>query len=105
MKKTLNVLLFISFIITIMVPFTGIVIHKLAATLFLICCVIHTIVRRKKLGRKKYILLFIVFIAFLSGIFGMILEEIPIMIAMHKVISVVCIFCLAVHIFIYHKKI
>lgn len=35
MKKALNMTLFLSFMITIMVPVTGIHVHKLAATAFL----------------------------------------------------------------------
>ena len=38
MKRVLNYSLAISFILTIMVPITGIIVHKLAATLFLITC-------------------------------------------------------------------
>ena len=36
MKKSLNILLLISFVLTVMVPVTGIHIHKLAATVFLL---------------------------------------------------------------------
>lgn len=36
MKKTLNITLFLSFIVTIMAPITGIYIHKLAAAVFLL---------------------------------------------------------------------
>lgn len=44
MKKVLNYLLAISFIITIMVPITGIIVHKLASTLFLVLALIHVFI-------------------------------------------------------------
>ena len=69
-KTTLNFLLLISFIVTIFAPLTGIHIHKMASTLFLLLTLVHTIVYRKTLGAKKYLLLCIVVIAFASGLFG-----------------------------------
>lgn len=44
----LNSCLLLSFIVTILAPLTGIPIHKLASTLFLLLSVIHTILWRKK---------------------------------------------------------
>ena len=41
MRRVLNYLLAISFILTIMVPITGIIVHKLASTLFLVLALIH----------------------------------------------------------------
>ena len=52
-KTTLNFLLLISFIVTIFAPLTGIHIHKMASTLFLLLTLVHTIVYRKTLGAKK----------------------------------------------------
>lgn len=52
MKRVLNYLLAISFILTIMVPITGIIVHKLAATLFLILALIHVFIYRKRLDYK-----------------------------------------------------
>ena len=75
-KTTLNFLLLISFIVTIFAPLTGIHIHKMASTLFLLLTLVHTIVYRKTLGAKKYLLLCIVVIAFASGLFGMIFDQI-----------------------------
>ncbi len=57
MKKFLNIALLISFLITIMVPLTGVHIHKLASVLFLLLSIVHTIVYRKKLGVKRWLLL------------------------------------------------
>ena len=53
---------------------------------------------------KRFAVLGIVFIAFLSGIFGMIIDHIPMVLAFHKAISIGSVFILAVHIFVYHKK-
>ena len=104
-KKILNCLLLISFIVTILVPFTGIHIHKLASTLFLLLSVIHAIVYRKSLGAKKWGILFAVMISYATGIFGMILDQFPMVLQIHKVISIVVVFFLAIHIFVYHHKI
>ena len=46
LKKVLNYLLVISFIITILVPITGVIIHKMAATFFLLLSIIHVIIYR-----------------------------------------------------------
>ena len=102
--KLINRLLLITFIITIMVPLTGIVIHKMASTLFLILCIIHTVLYRKSMNAKKYLVLGSVFLAFISGIFGMIFDEIPMILALHKAISIIIVFMLAIHIYLFHKR-
>ena len=102
--KILNILLLITFILTIMVPVTGIIVHKLASTLFLLLCLIHTFLYRKKMNAKKYIVLVMTIIAFVSGIFGMIYEEIPWILAAHKATSILLVFGLAIHIFVFHKR-
>lgn len=101
--RILNLLLLISFVITMMVPLTGLIVHKLASVAFLLLCLIHTIVYRKKMNWKRYAVLAIIFIAFFSGIFGMIFDEIEIILALHKAMSIVSVFILAIHIFVYHK--
>lgn len=93
-KNTLNYLLIITFILTVMVPLTGIQAHKMASAVFLILTIAHTIVYRKKMGTKKYFLLAIVFIAFVSGLFGMILDQYPIILNLHKAISIISVFSL-----------
>ena len=98
-KNTLNYLLIITFILTVMVPLTGIQAHKMASTVFLILTIAHTIVYRKKMGAKKYFLLAIVFIAFVS----MILDQYPIILNLHKAISIISVFFLAIHILVYQK--
>jgi hypothetical protein len=104
MKKVLNIALFISFVITIMVPLTGISIHKLASTLFLLLSIVHTIIYRKKLGAKRWLLLGMIIISFLTGIFGMILDMFPMVLIFHRALSIIIVFFLAIHIFIFHKK-
>lgn len=103
-SKILNYLLLITFICTIMVPLTGVMVHKLASTLFLLLCVAHTFVYRRRLNGKRFLLLGMVAVAFLSGILGMIFEEIPLILASHKVISIAMVCALAIHIFVFYKR-
>ena len=103
-KKILNVLLLVFFVITIMVPITGVQIHKMASTLFLILSIAHTCVYHKTLNTKKLMLLSVVVVAFLSGLFGMILDQFAIILILHKAISIASVFFIAIHIFVYHKK-
>lgn len=103
-SKILNYLLLITFICTIMVPLTGVIVHKLSSSLFLLLCVAHTFVYRKRLNGKSFLLFGMVAVAFLSGIFGMIFEEITLMLALHKVISIAMVFALAIHIFVFYKR-
>ena len=104
MKKTLNIALLISFILTIMVPLTGVHIHKLASTLFLLLSIVHTITYRKKLGAKRWLLMATIVISFATGLFGMILDQLPIVLILHRTISIALVFFLAIHIFVFHKN-
>lgn len=104
MKKILNIALLISFIVTIMVPLTGVHVHKMASVLFLLLSIVHTIVYRKKLGAKRWLLLSLIVISFASGLFGMILNLLPIILILHRFISIAVVFFLAIHIFVFHKK-
>ena len=104
MKKILNIALLISFIFTIMVPLTGIHMHKLASVIFLLLSIVHTILYRKKLGVKRWLLLAAILISFLTGLFGMILDHIPTVLMLHRAISIALVFFLAIHIFVFHKK-
>ena len=104
MKKILNIVLFISFIITIMVPLTGIHIHKMASMIFLLMSIIHTIIYRKKLGTKRWLLFAMIIVSFVSGLFGMILAEFPIVLILHRAISIALVFFLAIHIFVFNRK-
>ncbi|MBQ7800742.1 MAG: heme transporter CcmB [Oscillospiraceae bacterium] len=104
MKKILNIALLVSFLLTILVPLTGIHIHKLASVVFLLLSIVHTVTYRKKLGAKKYLLLTLVIVSFATGLFGMILDQYPVILVLHRVISIAVVFFMAIHIFVYHKK-
>lgn len=104
MKKALNILLCISFVATIMVPLTGVPIHKLASVVFLLLCIVHTVTYRKKLGAKRWLLFAMILISFASGLFGMILDHFPIVLVLHRAISIGLVFFLAIHIFAFHRK-
>ena len=105
MKKTLNYALLISFVATIMVPLTGVHIHKLASVIFLLLSMVHTVVYRKQLNARRWLLLAIIVLSFVTGLLGMILDQVPLVLAFHKVISIAVVFFLAIHIFVFHKKI
>ena len=104
MKKLLNLALLVSFIVTVLVPLTGIHIHKLASVVFLLLSIVHTISYRKKLGTKRWLLLGLIVISFATGLFGMILDQFPIILILHRCISIALVFFLAIHIFVFHKK-
>ena len=104
MKKFLNIALLISFLVTIMVPLTGVHIHKLASVLFLLLSIVHTIVYRKKLGVKRWLLLGLIVFSFATGLFGMILDQLPVILILHRAISIAVVFFLAIHIFVFHRK-
>ena len=104
MKKVLNIALLISFAVTVLVPLTGVHIHKIASVIFLLLSIVHTVTYRKKLGVKRWLLLGLILISFASGLFGMILDQLPIVLTLHRVISIALVFFLAIHIFVFHKK-
>ena len=104
MKNFWNIALLISFLVTIMVPLTGVHIHKLASVLFLLLSIVHTIVYRNKLGVKRWLLLVLIVFSFATGLFGMILDQLPIILILHRCISIALVFFLAIHIFVFHKK-
>ena len=104
MKRFLNIVLLISFLVTIMVPLTGIHIHKLASVIFLLLSIVHTITYRKKLGMKRWLLLGLILVSFVSGLLGMILDHIPMILILHRCISIALVFFLAIHIFLYHRR-
>lgn len=104
MNRILNLSLLVSFVLTLLVPLTGIHIHKLASVLFLLLCIVHTVVYRRKLGRKRYLLLALILLSFLSGLFGMIWEQYPLILTAHRVLSIAVVFFAAIHIFVFRKK-
>lgn len=104
MKKVLNIALLVSFVVTVMVPLTGIHVHKMASVIFLLLSMVHTVAYRKKLGVKSWLLLGLILVSFVSGLFGMILDQFPMVLVLHRVISIALVFFLAIHIFLFHKK-
>ena len=104
MKRILNIALFLSFVVTVMVPLTGVHVHKLASVIFLLLSLVHTIVYHKKLGAKRWLLLATIAVSFATGLFGMILDHIPVVLILHRAISIGLVFFLAIHIFVFRKK-
>lgn len=104
MKKFLNYGLFITFLLTIMVPLTGVHIHKLVSTVFLLLSIVHTCVYRKKLNGKFCGLFLLIVISFATGLFGMILDHIPLLLILHRAISIAIVFFLAIHTYIFHRR-
>ena len=104
MKRILNYLLAISFILTIMVPITGIIVHKLAATLFLILALIHVFIYRKRLDLKYILIIVLTIVSFVLGILGLIMIEYPIILVLHRTISIVLVCLLAIHIYKFHRR-
>ena len=104
MKKALSIALLISFIVTVMVPLTGVHIHKMASVLFLLLSIVHTIVYRKKLGARRWLLLTLIVTSFATGLIGMILDQFPVILILHRAISIAVVFFLAIHIFVFHRK-
>ena len=104
MRKILNIALLINFIVTVMVPLTGVHVHKMASVIFLLLSIVHTFYYRKKLGTKRWLLLGLIVISFATGLFGMILDQFPIILILHRCISIALVFFLAIHIFVFHRK-
>ena len=105
MKRVLDYSLAISFILTIMVPITGIIIHKLASTLFLVLALIHVFLYRKRLDYKYILIIGLTIVSFVQGILGLIMVEHPIILILHRTISIVLIILLAIHIYKFHRRI
>lgn len=104
MKKALNMALLFSFLLTLFVPLTGVHLHKLASLLFLLLTLLHTAVYRKKLGIRRFLLLGLILLSFVSGIVGMILPSLSLLMALHRILSLGVIFFLAIHIFLYRNR-
>ena len=54
MKKVLNICLLLLFIVTLLVPLTGIAVHKMAAALFLILCIRHCLPQKAQRQKMFY---------------------------------------------------
>ena len=99
MRRVLNYLLAVSFIVTILVPITGIQIHTLASTLFLVFALIHMFVYRKRVDYQYILVIVLTIVSFVLGILGLVLVEYPIVLVLHRTVSIVLIFLLAIHIY------
>ena len=104
MKRILNLLLIASLLLTLSVPLTGLIVHKMASALFLLLCAVHTTEYRKKLRARGHALAAVVLIAFYSGVFSLVFDGIPAVLALHKIVSLTCVAALAVHIFCFHRR-
>ena len=96
MKKILGILLLVSFLATVSVPFTGVIAHKLASTVH-----IFTARRKSKLG---LFLLALVIAAFASGVLGMILYDYPAVLGLHKLLSIGSVFVLGLHSALFFRR-
>ena len=104
MKRILHFLLAASGLLTLLVPVTGVVVHKLAATVFLLLCAVHAVQLRKKLRGRSLAMLAVVALAFVSGLFSLIFSDLPLVLAAHKLISLACVAGLAVHVVRFHRR-
>lgn len=103
-RRVLNYLLAISFVLTIMVPITGIIVHKLASTLFLVLALIHVFLYRKRLDLKYILIIVLTIVSFILGILGLIMVEYPMILILHRTVSIVLIILLAIHIYKFHRR-
>ncbi len=104
MKRVLNYLLAISFVLTILVPITGIKVHKLCSTLFLVLTMIHFFTYRNRLNYMYYLIITLTIVSFVLGILGLIMIEYPIILVLHRTISIVLVCLLAIHIYKFHRR-
>ena len=104
MKRAVDFGLLVSFIVTVLVPVTGIPVHKAASTLFLILTIVHAISNRRALGKKRWLLLALVAGCFVTGLAGMILEQFPLILTLHRALSIGAVFFLAIHIFVFRRR-
>ena len=104
MRRVLNYLLVISFVLTILVPITGIKVHKLCSTLFLVLTMIHFFTYRNRLNYKYYLIITLTIVSFVLGILGLIMIEYPMILVLHKTVSIVLVCLLAIHIYKFHRR-
>lgn len=57
------------------------------------------------MAARRVAVLGLVFTSFLTGLFGLIFEEISIILALHKMISIVVVFFLAIYVFVFSSMI
>ena len=94
-KKMLYGLLAISGLVTLLQPLTESVIHKMAASVFLVLCVGHAIACRKKITRAGGALLGLLLLTFVSGVPALVQGGMAG--AIHGVLGILCLCALAAH--------
>ncbi len=104
MKKFLNYALLVTFVLTVLAPITGVQLHKIASSLFLLLSLVHTLVYRKALRVRRAFLLALVLLCYITGVLCLIFSESAVLLALHKVLSIGNVFFLAIHIFVFHRK-
>ena len=94
-KKVLYGILSLSGLVTLLQPLTGSVVHKMAASVFLVVCVGHMIACRKKLTGAGVALLALLLAAFASGVPA--LMQGGAAGAVHGVLGILCLCAMAAH--------
>ena len=79
-------------------------VHKLASTLFLVLAFIHVLLYRKRLNLKYILIIVLTILSFALGILGLIMVEHPIILLLHRTVSIVLIILLAIHIYKFHRR-
>lgn len=96
-KKLLYGALAISGLLTLLQPLTGTMVHKMAASVFLLLCVGHMIACRKKLTGAGVTLLALLLAAFATGVPAMMQGGMAG--AVHAVLGILCLCAMAAHAF------
>ena len=76
----------------------------MASVILLLLSLIHTVVYRKKSDAKRWLIFTTIVISFATGLFGMIPDDIPIVLMLYCAISIALVFFLAIHISLYSRK-
>ena len=79
-------------------------VHKLASTLFFVLALILVFLYRKRLGLKYILIIVLIILSFVLGILGLIMVEHPIILLLHRTVSIVLIILLAIHIYKFHRR-
>nr|WP_317398449.1 heme transporter CcmB [uncultured Gemmiger sp.] len=94
-KKLLYGALTLSGLLTVLQPLTGPVVHKLAASVFLLLCVGHMLACRKKLTGTGVALLAVLLAAFITGVPALVQGGTAG--AVHAVLGILCLCAMAAH--------
>ena len=97
-KKLMYGALTLSGLVTLMQPLTGSVVHRVAASVFLVLCVAHTIAARQKLTGAGVGLLALLLAAFATGVPA--LMQGGMAGAVHGVLGILCLCAMVCHGFV-----